>query len=200
MPDDASCPSDFDLVRRVVDGDTNAFQPLLEAYKRHVLAIVSRHVPQEQVEELAHEVFVRAFVSLPSFKFKNRFKHWLSSIAVRSCYDYWRQAYRNREITMSSLSADEQAWLDRAAANQNQYRNDENVQKNEAHTLLEWALSRLSPEDRMVLELVHLEGYSVKEAGKLLVWTAANVKVRAFRSRKKLRALLEKAHKKDAPI
>jgi len=44
----------------------------------------------------------------------------------------------------------------------------------------------------MVLELVHLEGHSVKEAAKLLGWTAANVKVRAFRARNKLKKLLER--------
>jgi len=57
---------------------------------------------------------------------------------------------------------------------------------------LDWALERLPAEDRMVLELVYLEDRSVKEAARLLGWTAANVKVRSFRSRRKLHKLLNK--------
>ncbi len=58
--------------------------------------------------------------------------------------------------------------------------------------VLEWALGKLSAEDRMVLELVYLEGLSCKEAAKQLGWTLANVKVRSFRSRNKLKKLLLK--------
>ena len=55
--------------------------------------------------------------------------------------------------------------------------------------MLQWALSRLSPEHRMVLTLVHLEGYSVREAARLLGWNVVNVKVRAYRARQALRQL-----------
>jgi RNA polymerase sigma-70 factor (ECF subfamily) len=55
---------------------------------------------------------------------------------------------------------------------------------------LDWALDRLSAEDRMVLELVYLEGLSVKETAELLGWSVANVKVRSHRSRKKVEKLL----------
>ncbi len=188
MPDDHSPADDFDLIRRVVQGETDAFQPLLEKYQNYVLTIVSRHVPKDQVEEVAQETFVKAYSSLPSFKYKSQFRQWLSAIAVRSCYDYWRKAYRTREVPLSSLTEDEQRWADRI--NSNPAGNEQHARK-DAHDLLQWALSKLSPKDRMVLELVHLEGYSAKEAGALLGWSTANVKVRAFRSRKKLRALLE---------
>ena len=64
--------------------------------------------------------------------------------------------------------------------------------QNEAREILDWALDRLGPEDRMVLELVYLEGLAVKEAARLLGWSTANVKVRAHRARKKInRWLLE---------
>jgi RNA polymerase sigma-70 factor (ECF subfamily) len=56
--------------------------------------------------------------------------------------------------------------------------------------VLEWALRQLSAEDRAVLTLVHLEGHSVREAAKLLGWSAINVKVRAHRARQALRTLL----------
>ena len=67
---------------------------------------------------------------------------------------------------------------------------EEMAQRKEAADLLEWALAHLSPEDRMVTELVHLEGLSGKEAAKMLGWTVANVKIRSFRARNRLRKLL----------
>ena len=66
----------------------------------------------------------------------------------------------------------------------------EKGRQQEARELLDWSLSRLSPKDRMALELVYLEGYTIKEAAKLLGWSTTNVKVRAYRSRKKIHKLL----------
>ena len=75
------------------------------------------------------------------------------------------------------------------ASQLNQITSEKNLQK-EAGELLGRALDRLSPEDRMVLEMVYLEGLSGKEAAGLLGWSVANVKIRLFRSRKKLRKIL----------
>ena len=194
MSDDHSPVDDFDLIRRVTQGEINAFQPLLEKYQKYVFTIVSRHVPKDQVEEISQESFVKAYSSLPTFKFETKFKQWLSAIAVRSCYDYWRKVYRTREIPISSLTDDEQTFVDHISANQ---AGNAQVAQKDAHDLLQWALSKLSAKDRIVLELVHLEGYSAKEAGALLGWSTANVKVRAFRSRKKLRTLLERFIKQE---
>jgi RNA polymerase sigma-70 factor (ECF subfamily) len=63
---------------------------------------------------------------------------------------------------------------------------------------LEWALKQLSPENRAVLTLVHLEGYSVREAAQLLGWTLVNVKVRAHRARRALRNLLRHTSPRSA--
>ena len=65
------------------------------------------------------------------------------------------------------------------------------VDQKEAAELLDWALANLSAEDRMVVELIYLEGLTGKEAADLLGWSIANVKVRAFRSRKRLKKLLK---------
>jgi RNA polymerase sigma-70 factor (ECF subfamily) len=64
------------------------------------------------------------------------------------------------------------------------------TRRREAREILDWALDQLSAADRMVLELVHLEGQSVKAAARQLGWTVANVKVRAFRARRKINKLL----------
>lgn len=182
--------SDTEIVRQVIDGDVNAFEHLLTKYQKYVFKIVSRHVPHHQVEETAHEVFVRAYQSLPNFRKEKRFRQWLASIAVRTCYDFWRKAYRSREFPMSSLTEQQQDWLENTMSDQSSQSFHEQGRQKEAREVLDYALTKLSPEDRMVLELVHLEGLSGKEAAELLGWSLANVKVRAFRARKKLEKLL----------
>ena len=186
-----SKPSDDEIIRRILDGDVNAFEHLLVKYQDQVLKIVRKHIPYGQVEETAQDVFVRAYQSLPAFKGKSGFKQWLSAIAIRTCYDFWRKHYRAREFPMSMLTEKHQDWLEKIISDQSsrQLFNEQSSQK-EARELLDWALDRLSFEDRMVLELVYLEGLSVKEAAELLGWSVANVKIRSHRSRKKLRKLL----------
>lgn len=190
-------PSDSEIVRRVLDGNVNAFEGLMERYGDHVLRIVKRHVPGREVEETVQEAFVRAYRSLANFQGGAHFKAWLSSIAVRTCHDYWRKAGRSREVPMSSLSTGHVEWLEKVLSDQsNQFFREREAGK-EAGEFLEWALDRLSPEDRMVLELVYLEGLSGKEAARQLGWSVANVKVRSFRSRRKLEKLLRSALEKE---
>lgn len=183
-------PADAEIVRRITDGDVNAYEHLVKKYKRYVFKIVNKHIPYEQVEETAQDVFVRAYQSLPNFKKKSSFKQWLAKITVRTCYDFWRKAYRNRELPMSSLTENQKDWLGKVIAEQaSQAFYEEGAQK-EAAEVLNYALDRMSAEDRMVLELIYLEGLSGKEAAALLGWSVANVKIRSFRARKKLHKLL----------
>ena len=182
--------SDSEIVRRVLDGDVNAFERLLKRYEDHVLMIAKRHIPYAQIEEIAQDVFVRAYESLPSFKKKRSFKQWLSTIAVRTCYDFWRKAYRSREVPMSTLTEKHRDWVEQIMSDQSNRSFSEDGSQKEARELLDWALARLTAEDRMVLELIYFEGLSGKEAAELLGWSVANVKVRSFRSRRKLKKLL----------
>ena len=182
--------SDSEIIKQVMDGNADAFALLLTRYKNHVAKIVNWRVPHDAVEETAHNVFIRAYQSLPTYKEKGSFVHWISSIAVRTCYDFWREHYRVRELPMSSLSEKHREWLENVLSNTSDQSFRKRGEQEEARNVLAWALEKLSAEDRMVFELVYLEGLSVKEAAELLEWSTANVKVRLFRTRKKLRRLL----------
>lgn len=186
----ANTETDAAIVQQVIDGNTNAFETLMKRYEQPVLGILKRHLPYNQVEETAQDVFVRAYQSLPGFKQSGSFRHWLSSIAVRTCYDFWRKHYRNREMPLSTLTEAQADWLEKTLSDTSGSTYEELGRQKEAREVLDDALGRLSAEDRMVLELVYLEGLTGKEAAKLLGWSVANVKVRAFRSRKKLEKIL----------
>ena len=187
----ASNLSDEEIIHRVIAGDVDAFEFLLERYETRVFGIIGRRVPRTDLEEVAHDAFVRAYISLPTYEAKGDFRSWLSKIAVRASYDYWRERYKRREQPMSSLSEEQLKRLARAAADRSMRADAGKASSREARDLLEWAMERLSAEDRAVLELVHLEERPVKEAAELLGWSSVNVKVRAYRSRKKLRAILD---------
>ncbi len=182
--------TDTDIIRQVLDGKINAFETLIERYRQHVLRIVKKHIPFDQIEEVAHDVFVRAYQGLASCKQPDRFQQWLSAIAVRACYDFWRARYRKREVPMSSLSEQQQRWVDAVISTQSSAAFAQHGDEQDGHEALHQALNRLSAEDRMVVELVYLEGYSHKDAANLLGWSTANVKIRAFRARKQLHKFL----------
>jgi len=146
-------------------------------------------VPPDRVQELVHDVFVKAYVSLAQFSDSVPFEHWLAGIAVRTCYDYWRDRFRH-EVPVSALSEEHQRWIEQTLSAQSDSQFRDESAKREAAEVLEWAMGHLSPENRAVLTLVHLDGYSVREAAQMLGWSQINVKVRAHRARQALRALL----------
>ena len=184
---------DDEIIRRVLAGDADLFEELLMRYQEHVGRIVAGHVPREIVDEVAHDVFVRAYTSLPTYSFRTPFSHWLSTIAVRSCYDAWRSVSVRKEVSLSGSSdaaEEQQQWIEHVLATESKERFDVMVRQQDATNLLQGALAQLSPENRMVITLVHLEGRSVREAAELLGWSVVNVKVRAHRARQQLRKIL----------
>ncbi len=162
MTDDSSKLSDTDIINRIIQGDVNVFEELLKRYQHHVLRIVKKHIPSIHIEEMAQEVFVRAYQGLPTVKKKKKFKQWVSAVATRTCYDFWRRQYRSREIPMSDLTERHREWLDAAISDESDQAFDDRGRQKEACEVLDWALGKLSPEDRMVFELVYLEGLTGK--------------------------------------
>ena len=187
---------DAEVVRRVLAGDVNSFRRLVERYGGLVAGVVRKRVPLEHLEDTMQDVFIRAYKSLPTFK-HGSFPAWLSTISVRTCYDFWREHYRCNELPVSALTDRHQAWLENALSDRSKESYREKGREKEAREILDCALASLSPGDRMAIELVYLEGLSVKEAARLLGWSVPNVKVRLFRSRRKLRELLTKQNEKE---
>jgi RNA polymerase sigma-70 factor (ECF subfamily) len=198
MPKRAEQPGDDAVVAQVLEGRTDAFETLVLRYEGYVFGLVKKHVPPADVEDTAQEAFIRAYKSLSTYRGRGGgFKSWLASITVRTCYDYWRRAYRSKERPVSYLTENSEKWLESVLAESSVTALEERGAADEARELLEAGLARLSAEDRMVLDLVYLEEHSGKEAAELLGWSTANVKVRCFRARRKLEAFLLKAKRSE---
>ena len=183
-------PDDTTVIAQILDGNVDAFEHIVAAHGDRVLSIVRKHVPAGDIEETVQDVFVRAYKSLALYEGTGGLGGWLSSIATAACCDYWRKVYNRREKSLSGLSERHREWLERAVSDQSERSWEVMGRRQEAKEILDWALSHMPAEDRMVVSLVHLEQLSIREAAAMLGWSAAKVKVRAFRARRKLRDLL----------
>ncbi|MFY0649123.1 MAG: RNA polymerase sigma factor [Methylophilaceae bacterium] len=188
--------NDNEIIRRVLDGKVNDYELLLNRYQSIVLKILMKRLPYEQVEEVAQIVFIKAYESLHTFSGEKPFKNWISSIALKTCFDFWRKQYKKKEISIEFMSDGDRSFLNNAILEQSADALKKKGQEKEAKELLDWALKKLSPEDRIVLELIYLEGYSNKETANFLGWSNVNVKVRSMRARRKLEKILRNLYLK----
>jgi len=184
--------SDAEALEAIRAGNVHAFRHFVAAYKGLVERIVAGHVPRAAAPDVAQDAFVRAFNSLDGYDGERPFANWMSTVALRACYDHLRSVYASRERTFSELAPEGAEWLEGVVDQASLEADARGREKDAAGQVLAWALERLPPLERMVLTLTALEGHSVEEAAAMLEMTAVNVRVRAHRARKKLKTLLEK--------
>jgi RNA polymerase sigma-70 factor, ECF subfamily len=91
LPDPVHDCSDVALVHASQRGDSDAFGQLYQRYARVVHGVLLAKVPRPEVEDLVHEVFVRALPRLSSLRDASRFGPWLAAIARNIATDYYRQ-------------------------------------------------------------------------------------------------------------
>jgi RNA polymerase sigma-70 factor (ECF subfamily) len=184
--------TETELIAAVLKGDSASFEPLVQKYSPRVFATARRYARREsEVEDIAQEVWLKAFDKLKSFRGAAPFEHWLMRLTVRTCYDFLRGHQRNRELSFSDLSEPESDWLERfvsapEAASENAAA---------AKMLVGRVLERLTPQARLVITLLEIEDRSVKEISKLTGWSVPLVKVRAFRARAEMRKIVSKMAK-----
>jgi RNA polymerase sigma-70 factor (ECF subfamily) len=183
--------ADAELVARARDGDEAAFEELFRRHRRRVALIASRFFRRrEQVEEVVQESFTKAFFALAEFGGGRdaSFAAWLARIAFNTSYDELRRQKRRPEGALEELTEEEAATLAERLRDGGADAEGRAVSRDLASKLL----ARLSPEDRLVLVMLDVEGLSVSEIAGLLNWTGSKVKVRAHRARAHLRRVLER--------
>lgn len=180
--------SDDNLIELTLSGDEAAFESLLLRHHRRVFSIARRFFrSRETVEDIVQETFAKAFFSLASYRRGATFEQWLAKIAVNNCYDELRRRKKRSESLITDLSTDEESWLQTKLS---QYAFEIHLNEAERGIAMEISsklLSSLSPEDRLVLTLLHAENNSIKEISQITGWSEAKVKIRAFRARHSMR-------------
>lgn len=185
---------DAQAVRRVLAGDTDAFEVLVRAHQEHLFRLLSRHLPHSEVAEAAQEALLDAYQNLAKLRDHERFKSWLSAIALRRSADFWREKSRRAEQGVDFSSAEDMAWLEEAMQEDSSSRFEELTRRQEASRLVEALMEGLSPEDRIAVELFYAEEYGVAEIAEMMGWGESKVKVRLHRARKKMARKYESVH------
>ncbi len=185
--------TDDELVAAARTGDEAAFAQL---FKRHS-GLVSRlgyrfFTRREQVEEIIQDSFVKAYLALGNYQggHEKSFVSWLARITVHVCYDELRRIKKRGESRLGDLSQDEEDFLIERLRDISAGSNVEGAAI--SRDLSAKLLSRLKPEDRLVLMLLKQEELSIAEIAELTGWTSAKVKMRSHRAQQGLRRVLRK--------
>jgi RNA polymerase sigma-70 factor (ECF subfamily) len=169
--------SEPQLVRRAIEGDERAMRTLWVRHAPHIDAVVRRLAGDpELAADIAQEVWIQIFRSLPSFRGDAQFGTWAHRIAVNRTLNALRRARRLAHVETEILE-------DTAAAE------PEHERALLAASIAE-AAAKLSPGARTVFLLHDVEGYTHEEIAESLGITAGGSKSQLFKARAKLRKLL----------
>ena len=178
------------LVQGALAHDDSAARQLVSQLFPLVAKIVRAHRPRRTAEEdLCQMIFIKVFQNLHSFSGKVPLEHWVSRIAVNTCLNQIESERVRPELRQADLSEEQAAVVEKMAAETGELGPD---QKLASRQLVEHLLQALKPAERLVIDLMYLQSRSVEEIQKLTGWSAALVKVRAFRARNKMKAQLER--------
>lgn len=172
------------VVRRAIDGDERAMRSLWSRHAPHIDAVVRRLAGDPDLaSDIAQEVWIQIFRSLPSFRGDAQFGTWAHRIAVNRTLNALRRTRRlaqvETEIEEDSATSEQEGERALLVAS------------------IEEAAAKLSPGARTVFLLHDVEGYTHEEIAEQLGITTGGSKSQLFKARAKLRRLL--AHLLDLP-
>jgi RNA polymerase sigma-70 factor (ECF subfamily) len=173
------------LVRRAQNGDESAFQEIVERYQSKVFSIIHGIVRQRNdVEDIAQQVFTKIYFSMRNFDFRSSLITWVYKITVNECFDYLRKKKVRKLVYESDMSEDEARRVENSENGSGRgVRADTTLARRDYVVKL---LERVSGEERDLLMLKEVEGYSVEEMARRLNMNENTIKVKLFRARQKL--------------
>jgi RNA polymerase sigma-70 factor (ECF subfamily) len=176
---------DRELVRRAQAEDKEAFEELIRRHQHRVFAVAGGILRRrEDAEDIAQQVFVKAYFSLKRFDQRAAFSTWLYKITVNECWDLLRKK-KVRPLVYESDLSEEQA---RQVITSEQRGNTgpDVSERIEARERVERLLEGLDERDRLMLILKEVEGFSIEEIAEVLDLNGNTVKVRLFRARRRI--------------
>lgn len=186
--------SDGTYARQVQDGNRDAFRILIERYEGMVFDLTHQYADQtEDAEDLAQDVFLKAFEQIDKLREPDRFASWLYGIAINHCRDYAKNARRE---TYAFAHTEQE---DSDVVDTNELAQDEALISDEQGEQLWAALEELSSTYATAFLLKYRDGLTYKAMSKRLDASVSALKVRVHRARKKLRTILEPYHEESRP-
>lgn len=178
-----SQPEDQHYIDAIINGDCKAFAELIDRYKYMVFTLAMKILKnKEESEEVAQDVFVKVYQAIKTFKGDSKFSTWIYKIAYYRSLDYLKK--QKRSLKTSSIDSDFTYDLPSIENTLDALEVDERKK------IIKSAIDNLAEDDAVVITLHYFEELSLKEIAKIMGIEANTVKVRLFRSRKRLAELL----------
>jgi RNA polymerase sigma-70 factor (ECF subfamily) len=177
-----------ELVAAALQQDEAAACELVRTLYPLVAKLVRAHRPARTAEEdLCQMIFIKVLQKLPQFSGVVPLEHWVSRIAINTCINQIQAEKARPELREADLSEEQVAVIQNLAATTDELAPDRSFASRQ---LVEHLMSALKPAERLVIDLLYLQQRSVAEIRSATGWSAALVKVRAFRARQKMKRLL----------
>jgi len=193
VPEPAKGAGDRELVRRAQKEDKEAFEELIRRHQHRVFAVAGGILKRrEDVEDIAQQVFVKAYFSIKRLDQRAAFSTWLYKITVNECWDLLRKK-KVRPLVYEADLSEEQARQVETSEERGSTAPDIS-DRLAAQQRVERLLEGLDERDRLMLILKEVEGFSIEEVAAVLDLNANTVKVRLFRAR---RRVVSQARKRD---
>jgi len=188
----AEAKTDAQLVKATVEGDSQAFEEIVERYQRLVFNIIYHYMGRRnEVEDLAQEVFLKVFRALETFDATRPLKSWIGRITANTCLDEIRKAPKRKVWSFADLGGDEESKIEYFYERFGQHSSLTEKDVEDLFELLEKLMERLNRKDKMAFVLRELEGLSYPEIAKTLQSSELAVRLRVSRSKKRLQKDLE---------
>lgn len=182
-----------DLIRQAQEGNLQAFETLLRLYEQHVFTIIGSFLRRKQdVEDLAQDIFLKAYLAIRRFRPGAPFAPWLRRITVNTCYDHLRKIRRRAEITFTDLGESERDVVHVLAEQGSPSIGPGSGDQVAARDLAERILAGLAPKDRLVITLREVHGLEIAEIADAIGCSRAATKVRLWRARRAMQTWLQR--------
>ena len=181
-------PQEDEIIRRVRSGDTDAFGSLVDEYQKNVYNLALRMTGNpEDAQDMSQEAFIKAYNSLSSFRGDSKFSVWLYRIVSNVCLDFLRSRSKNQPMSLNVELDDGETELD--IPDLRSLPEDE-LERALTRQAVRDGLDALPTDQRQILLLREIEGFSYEEICRILDLEEGTVKSRIFRARKNLCARL----------
>ena len=178
-----------EVVKLAQQGDKEAFSVLVRNYQNKVFGLAINIVRNhETADDLAQEIFIKAYQALPRFRFQSEFSTWLYQIAINHIRDHLRKHKKEKnDLRLDEIP--EISGEEKEASEQLANRQAEEYRKR----LLREKLEEMPEKYRLILSLRDIQGLSYEEISKMLKLSAGTVDSRLHRARRLLRKKLAQA-------
>jgi RNA polymerase sigma-70 factor (ECF subfamily) len=177
-------------------GNEKAFAEIVLHSQKKVFNIAYRMLGNlEEAKDLAQEVFISVFESIKGLKEEIKFDAWLTQITLNHCRNRWKYLKRRRYFNSDSLDdpiETEEGSMPRTLVDPSD--NPETLyEKKSIQQFIQRGLLKLKEDQRELVVLRDLQGFSYEEMGKLLGLPEGTIKSKLHRARMDLKEILEKS-------